>query len=943
MNSIDGGNLAPEVEVNDVARVPLQPGTIIGPLRIISLIASGGMGDVYRARDERLGRDVALKVLPPRITDDRERIERFAQEAKAASALNHPNIVAIYEIGKDRPTTNVQPIDGRARKATEIHYIVMELVEGQTLRDYLETPPSIVKRLDILAQIAEGLGKAHSAGIVHRDLKPDNIMVSAEGYAKVVDFGLAKLVEPERGWNPLGADSPTMRAITQQGEVIGTAGYMSPEQITGKSVDQRSDIFSFGCIVYEAVTRRRPFEGDSFVDTMHQVLHATPQAIEHHELQRIVSKCLVKDREYRYQSIRDVALDLRAVAKDIENGVDLRAGEGAGAPLRATWKIAAIVAILVVAGIATWRLVPRATTAPVTTTAPASQRATMQRITSQGHVGHLGTSGDGRFVAYSTTDEKGQSVLLAQTATNSNVTVIPSSPTAYYAGLAFSSDSNYLLTTSYAGSIIGTLNRVPLLGGSPTKLVEDADTTASASPDGASIVFTRDVLEKGESRVILANPDGSNERIIGAFPLPRRANSPVWSPDGKRIAVAHGMNLYTIDPIKPGKTSIATNGWRGTIRDVAWSGNDTLLISASDDRTAGHLQLFSVTLADGNVRNVTNDADDYFEPRVAGASIATIQAKRQAALTTLDAHTPAVELSRGLGSSDGLGGASWTPDHRIVYTSSAAGPVDIWITNADGSQPLQLTHDDALEYDPAVTRDGTTIVYSTRARTQWALWRMNIDGSKPKQLATSPTIYSFAITPDSKRVVYASCDDRTGCALMSTALDGSATTKIAQTGVFLNFLNITPDGTRVVFSALEDKTVKLFSVPITGGKPALLFAARATDASISPDGKRVACSFDVGEKGAKLAIFDINGVAPGGKPEMFDLEGAMYRWLPDSSIVFLKGTGSASNVFLFKDNQTKQLTQFKEGSIANIDVSPSGRILVTHYVETRDVVLLSAK
>jgi len=759
--------------------------------------------------------------------------------------------------------------------------------------------------------------------------------VSAEGYAKVVDFGLAKLVEPARGWNPLGADSPTMRAITQQGEVIGTSGYMSPEQIVGKAVDQRSDIFSFGCIVYEAVTRRRPFEGESFVDTMHQVLHATPAPIEHHELQRIVSKCLVKDREYRYQSIRDVALDLRAVAREMEHPVEdrrPRLSRQAWAPVL-HW-ITPVLVVLAIAALATWRFVPRATT---TTVAPPAQHATMQRVTSNGHVGHVATSGDGRFVAYSTTDEKGQSVLLAQTATNSNVTVIPSSPSSYYAGLAFSSDSNYLLTTSYAGSIIGTLNRFPILGGEATKVVEDADTATSASPDGSSIVFTRDVLERGESRVIIANPNGTNERIVAAFPLPRRANSPVWSPDGKRIAVAHGMTLYTIDPVKQTKTAIATNGWRGAIRDVSWSGNDALIISGSDDRTAGHLQLFSVGLADANVRNITNDSDDYFEPHIAGNSIAAIQAKRQAALTTLGVNTPALELTRGLGSSDGLGGAAWTPDHRIVYTSSASGPVDLWITNADGSASRQLTHDDALEYDPAVTADGTSIVYITRARTQWALWRMNIDGSQPKQLATSPTIYSFAITPDSKRVVYASCDDRTGCALMSTTLDGASSSKIAQTGVFLNFVHVTPDGTRVVFSALHDKKVKIYGVPITGGQPSLLLPDRATDASISPDGKRVAASFDMGEKGAKLAVFDIGGSAA----QLFDLEGAMYRWMPDSSIVFLKGTGSASNVFLFKDNQSKQLTQFKEGSIANIDVSPSGRILITHYVETRDVVLLS--
>src|ERR1043166_9266116 len=292
-------------------RHTLPNGTGVGPYRILNLIASGGMGDVYRARDERLGRDVALKILPPALTDDRERIDRFAQEAKSASALNHPHIVAIYEIGHARPAQVVQSIAAKERPQ-EIHYIAMELVEGETLREFLAGHPSLSRRLEILAQTADGLAKAHAAGIVHRDLKPDNVMISAEGYAKVVDFGLAKLVEPAHGWNPLGADSPTMRAITRQGELIGTAGYMPPEQIAGKPIDQRSDIFSFGCIVYEAVTSQRPFEGESFVDTLHQVLHAEPPPVEHpderirHELQRIVGKCLVKDRENRYQSVPDV-------------------------------------------------------------------------------------------------------------------------------------------------------------------------------------------------------------------------------------------------------------------------------------------------------------------------------------------------------------------------------------------------------------------------------------------------------------------------------------------------------------------------------------------------------------------------------------------------------------------------------------------------------------
>jgi serine/threonine protein kinase len=823
----------------------------------------------------------------------------------------------------------VQPITTKGQRAQEIHYIAMELVDGETLREFLEARHRLSRRIEVLAQIAEGLGKAHTAGIVHRDLKPDNVMISSEGYAKVVDFGLAKLVEPARGWNPLGADSPTMRALTQQGELIGTAGYMSPEQITGKAVDQRSDIFSFGCIVYETVTGRKPFEGDSFVDTLHEVLHATPKPIENAELQRIVNKCLVKDRENRYQSIRDVAIDLRAVAHDIDAPVAASRKRG---PIAMWPAIAAIIAIATGFGI--WRIGSRHVAS-----AAGTQRASLQRVTSHGRVGHLATSSDGRFVAYSASDDKGQSVWLAQTATGSAVNVIPTSEKAHYAGLALSSDSNYLLSTYYDGTVYGAVASTPLLGGAPTKIIGDADTVASMSPDGKEIAVTRDVLERGESRVLVASRDGSNERVVATFPLPQRANSPAWSPDGTRIAVAHNHSIYMIDPLKAAKTSVKLADWNTTIRDIAWRGNDTLLMSAVDDRSAGHFQLFDVDLGSGRVRNLTDDFDDYAEPRLSGNSIAAIQAKRQATLWSLASNGATEQITRGLGSSDGLAGVTWTKDQRIVYSSSAAGPIDLWIANADGSSARQLTHDDALEFDPEVASDGQSIVYAARSRGEWALWKMSIDGAQTKQLATAPAIYDFALTPDSKRIVFASCSDAKGCALVSTSIDGGATTPIANTGVFLKQLAITPDGRTIVYTALDDKALKLFSVPIGGGTPTRLSAERASDAAIAPDGKSIASSYQMGEKGAKLAVFPVGGAAP----RVFDLDGLTYRWSSDGKrIIYMKYDGKVENLYEqpTAGGESKQLTKFTEGHIANFESAADGRIVLTHYVETRDVVLL---
>jgi serine/threonine-protein kinase len=288
----------------------------ISHYRIVSMLGAGGMGEVYLAEDSALGRKVALKLLPSEFVSNDERLRRFVQEARAAAALNHPNIAHIYEVGE----------------AGGIHLIAMEFVDGETLTSKLHTDrKNLSCLLKILSQVAEGLAKAHSAGIVHRDLKPDNIMVTRDGYAKILDFGLAKVIESQ---NSLGAgeEAPTammpIQPLSTAGTVMGTVGYMSPEQAQGKAVDQRSDIFSFGCILYEAATGRRAFEGDSAIDTLHKIIYGAPPPITDFnsaapaDLQRIVRRCLAKDPEKRYQTIRDVANDLedlrRQIASDAE-------------------------------------------------------------------------------------------------------------------------------------------------------------------------------------------------------------------------------------------------------------------------------------------------------------------------------------------------------------------------------------------------------------------------------------------------------------------------------------------------------------------------------------------------------------------------------------------------------------------------------------------------
>src|SRR5439155_12539477 len=272
----------------------LATGTVVGHYRLGPCIGRGGMGEIYQAEDLVLGRRVALKILSPELFDRAESVRRFVQEARSASALNHPHILTVYEIGQ-------KEIDGLT-----IHFMATELVEGTTLREeiYLRRTP-LRRLIGFLIQTAEALAKAHASGLVHRDLKPENVMVSADGYAKVIDFGIAKLAEPRTVAEP-ESDSVTM---TREGNLLGTVGYMSPEQVEQKSVDHRSDIFSFGCIVYEAATRSRAFEGDSNVDILYKILRESPPPIVGSsddvpfELQQLIERCLEKRPQDRYHSM----------------------------------------------------------------------------------------------------------------------------------------------------------------------------------------------------------------------------------------------------------------------------------------------------------------------------------------------------------------------------------------------------------------------------------------------------------------------------------------------------------------------------------------------------------------------------------------------------------------------------------------------------------------
>src|SRR5688572_18332196 len=293
--------------------MPLAPKTQIDRYEIRSLLGAGGMGEVYLAQDTSLNRRVALKVLPPEVASNHDRMRRFKQEASAAASLNHPSIAHIYEIGE----------------SNGLNFIAMEYVAGLTLRTKIhEDGEELPKLLRALQHVAEGLAKAHDAGIVHRDLKPDNVMITPDGHGKILDFGLAKLLEKslESGFGSVSTEDPTRLQHSTPGVILGTAGYMSPEQAQGKTkeIDHRADIFSFGCILFEAITGRRAFAGTDTIDTLNKIIREPAPSISQFnptapaDLQRIVRRCLAKDPEERYQNIKDVAIELKEVRRELQ-------------------------------------------------------------------------------------------------------------------------------------------------------------------------------------------------------------------------------------------------------------------------------------------------------------------------------------------------------------------------------------------------------------------------------------------------------------------------------------------------------------------------------------------------------------------------------------------------------------------------------------------------
>jgi Tol biopolymer transport system component len=812
----------------------LTSGTKLGPYEIVSLLGAGGMGEVYRARDSRLKREVAIKVLPKALSLDPDRLRRFEQEALATAALNHPNILAVFDIGSH---------DGAP-------YVVSELLEGETLRERLRSGAiPLRKSLDYALQIAHGLAAAHEKGIVHRDLKPENLFVTRDGRVKILDFGLAKLTQPEASSH---TSLPTMTHVTEAGTVMGTAGYMSPEQVRGVAVDARSDIFSFGTILYEIISGKRAFHGETPADTMSAILKEEPGDLSETNrnvspaLERIVHHCLEKNPEQRFHSASDIAFDLEHLSGTTGTGARI-AADTAHAPDRrriAAFAGAAFVALSMPA--LGWWIGHGRGPAPL---------AEYKQITFRtGSMGKARFAPDGSVI-YSAAWEGGDSQLYMARADDPGSRDLGLKNAELLAVSKNGELAIRLNTAYYTGfAVAGTLARVPLSGGMPREVLERVQ-DADWSPNGDALTVVRSVPENNHWR--LEYPIGKT-----LFESIDWISEPRISPDGKWIAFGDHENVMgddegsvsviAADGSDNGKLKKLSSGW-ASVEGIAWSPKgDEVWFCAS--KTGSALNPQGVTLS-GKLRTIANVPGGLWLEDVRNGTALAITHRDTIGIRGV---APGSSEERELGwfgwsiahgiSPDGHkiifeeegngGGANYTafvrdtdgsppirigegmpkaisPDSRWVITVSAkGGPLTLVPTGA--GEARQLTHDSVSYGNMRWTADGKHLL-AVGIEAGHGQRDYLIDVATGDSHALTPDgIVGVHISPDGKTVAVRAPDKKLGM----WPLDGSGLRIIP--GIDSNSYFIdgwSPDGSSIyVHSSRKEPVVNIYKVNVTTGK-----------------------------------------------------------------------------------------------------------------------------
>ena len=924
----------------------IQAGTKLGRYEIRSHIGAGGMGDVYLARDTELDRTVALKVLPASVATDEQRMRRFVQEAKAASSLNHQNIITIYEIGNSDST----------------RFIATEFVDGVTLRQKLRRGRlNFSETLDIGIQIATGLAAAHEAGIIHRDVKPENVMLrNRDGFVKLLDFGLVKLTEVSR--SDTDTEAPTRALVnTDAGTVMGTVVYMSPEQARGKSVDERTDIWSLGVILYEMVTGVAPFAGETSADVIAAIVKTDPPPITRlvpdapPKLEEIISKALEKERDERYQTIKDLLVDLRRLKKkldfdtEVERSVTPDSSQAVhpststtvtqtGAhtatldSVRPTSSAEYLVSelkqhkksvLLVVVGVPLvigallflWSRMPKEKP-------PVTPVMKITKLTSGGRVnnilidGSTSISPDGKYVVYTLIDAGKVSIWIRQISTGSDVQIVPPSDLRN-AGTTISNDGEFVY---YIGinreNPGGSLFQVPLLGGTPKKVMSRVRTAISFSPDGSQFAFLREG-DFGEQTLMIANADGTGERALTT----RKGNDWFageglsWSPDGKFIACGIGtdtggsyMTVAGYSVADGTQKPLTSKKWNGQVRRVLWLKNGSGIVTPIVESQQGS-QIWFISQPDGEAKRITNDLNGYGSVSfgVSGDSktIVTVQSKPSYQIwTSLLGEATAHPVQVTHGESDGSGGIDWSPDNRIVYFTNTGESRELVTVKLDGTDMRTLLKVSENASDPSLSPDGKTVFFMSMRSGTPHIWRINTDGTDLKQLTS---------------------------------------------GDFADFSpSVSPDGRWILFSSWRSGTQLLWKIPTEGGE-----AERVTDvptqfSKVSPDGKLIAMVQFVkgGNPPWQLAVMSIDGssapkmIVP---PTHFNLQ-ASIGWTPDGrSIIVKSDQGGVGNLWTqpIDGSAPKQITNFTSDLISYFSLSRDGkRLAISRGNSSLDVVLI---
>jgi len=814
----------------------LTSGLKLGPYEIQSSLGAGGMGEVYRARDARLDRTVAIKVLPASFSSDRDRLQRFAQEARAAAGLNHPNILSIYDIGEDQGAP----------------YIVSELLEGETLRERLRIGAIPVRKaVDFALQAARGLAAAHEKGIVHRDLKPENIFLTNDGHVKILDFGLAKLTRPE---GESGAtDAATVQAVTEPGLVMGTVGYMSPEQVRGKAADTRSDLFAFGAILYEMISGKRAFHGETAADTMSAILKEDPSELSETArnvppgLERIVRHCLEKNPGQRFQSARDLAFDLEVLT---EVSVTPKSGslptvvreEIRADSRRKTLQIAgAVVLAAALVGVGWW----------LGHSKPPGPPAEYQQITFRtGQIINARFAPDGTIVYNAVWENNKNQIYLARTDDNGSRPLGISD--ADLLAISKNGELAIRLNTINMGGYarIGTLARLPLSGGTPREVLESVG-DVDWSADGEKMAATVFVPETRHWR--LEYPIG---KVL--FDSINWISTPKISSDGKWVAIVDHENPNGDDQGSvavigmDGHERKLSSGWT-SVEGILWSpSGDEVWFSASNSGASDNLR--GATL-DGKVRTIANVPGGMWTEDIRDGVVLVVSQQQRISISGVP---PGSKEERE------LGWLGWSTDmsisndgKKVLFTEEAdgGGPnYTVFLRDTDGSPPVRISDGQGLAISPddkwvltQPSRGGPLSLVPTGAGEARQLTHDSITytgaqfmpdgrhllaaGIEPghggrdylidtstgssKPLTPEGTTGTL-ISPDGKKVIMRGPDGRVGI----WSLDGNTLQLVPGLPPKFNVTGWTPDGSSIyaVTSQLGQKSVKLLKVNTTTGK-----------------------------------------------------------------------------------------------------------------------------